>query len=89
MQDRPFISVPKTSKIRIGPRAVKIGSKHTMLSLSIADNVILCKKKSKEALKKSKSPILLCKIGKIGSRAQKSPKIPPKKLNRDLLNFFL
>ena len=44
------------------------GSKHPMLSISMAYNVISCKK-TKETLKKSKSLILQCKFG---SRAQKS-----------------
>ena len=41
----------------------------------MAYNVISCKKKSKETLKKSKSLILQCKFG---SRAQKWPKIAKK-----------
>ena len=45
----------------------KNGSKHPMVSISMASNVIPCKK-SKETLKKSKSLILPCKFG---SRAQK------------------
>ena len=48
----------------------KNGSKHPMLSISMACNVISCKK-SEETLKKSKSPILQCKFA---SRAQKWPK---------------
>ena len=52
----------------------KNGSKHPMLSISMAYNVISCKK-SKETLKKSKSLILQCKFG---SRAQKWPKITKK-----------
>ena len=51
------------------------GSKHPMLSISMACNVISCKKKSEETLKKSKSPILQCKFG---SWAQKWPKIAKK-----------
>ena len=46
----------------------KNGSKHPMLSISMAYNVISSKKKTKETLKKSKSLILLCKFG---SQAQK------------------
>ena len=42
----------------------KNGSKHPMLSISMAYNVISCQKKSKETLKKSKSLILLCKFAK-------------------------
>ena len=49
-------------------------SKYPMLSISIAYNVISCKK-SKETLKKSKLLILQCKFG---SRAQKWPKIAKK-----------
>merc|ERR1711963_695363 len=45
----------------------KNGSKHPMLSISMAFNVISCKK-SKETLKNSKLLILQCKFG---SRAQK------------------
>ena len=52
----------------------KNGSKHPMLSISMAFNVISCKK-SKETLKNSKSLILQCKFG---SRAQKWPKIAKK-----------
>ena len=66
--DQPYISVPKTSEFQSGPKVVKKGSKHPMLSLSMAYNVISCKKKSKETLKNSKSLILQCKFG---SRAQK------------------
>jgi hypothetical protein len=49
----------------------KNGSKHPMLSISMACNVISCKKKMEETLKKSKLLILQCKFG---SRAQKWPK---------------
>merc|ERR1711884_498639 len=52
----------------------KNGSKHPMLSISMAYNVISCKK-SKETVKKSKSLILQCKFG---SRAEKLPKIAKK-----------
>ena len=49
-------------------QSAKNGSKHPMLSISMAYNVSSCKKKMKETLKKSKSLILQCKFG---SRAQK------------------
>ena len=52
----------------------KNGSKHAMLTIYMAYNVISCKN-SKETLKQSKSLILLCKFG---SRAQKLPKIAKK-----------
>ena len=38
--DQPYISVPKTSKFESGPKMVKKGSKHPMLSLSMTNNVI-------------------------------------------------
>ena len=53
----------------------KNGSKHLMFSISLACNMISCKK-SNETLIKSKLPILQWKFC---SRAQKSPKIPTKK----------
>ena len=53
----------------------KNGSKHPMLSISMACNVVSCKK-SEETLKRSKSLILQCKFS---SRAQKWPKIAKKK----------
>ena len=63
----------------------KNGSKHPMLSITLAYNVISCKK-LKETLKKSKLLILQCKFC---SRAQKWPKIAKKNvLNRDFLSFF-
>ena len=62
----------------------KNGSKHPMLYISMAHNVISCKK-SKKTLKKSKSPILLCKFG---SWDQKSPKMTKKNFALDLLIFF-
>ena len=52
----------------------KTGSKHPMLSISMAKNVISYKK-SKEMLKKPKSLILRCKFG---ARALKWPKIAEK-----------
>ena len=55
----------------------KNGSKHKMLSISMAYKVISCKKKSKETFKKSKSLILQCKFS---SRAQKWLKIAKKRI---------
>ena len=70
-----------------GPRGPKNCSKHQTLSISVAYNVISCKK-SKETLKKSKSRILLFKFG---SQAQKWRKIPHKNrsLKRDLLKKII
>ena len=70
VQDQPYISVPNTFKIQSGPRVVKMVL--NTQSISVAYNVISCKKKSKETLKKSKSPILL--LYKFSCRAQKSTK---------------
>ena len=51
-------------------------SKHPMLSIYMANNVISYKKNLKETLKKPKTLILLCKFG---SRVQKWPKDAKKK----------
>ena len=44
MKDQPDISVPKASEFQSGPKSDKNGSKHPMLSISMAYNVISCKK---------------------------------------------
>ena len=62
----------------------KNGSKHPRLSISMACNVISCKK-LKETLKKSKSVILLCKFG---SWAQKWPKIAKKQFTQSRFTRF-
>ena len=43
MKDQPDISVPKASEFQSGPKSDKNGSKHPMLSISMAYNVISCK----------------------------------------------
>ena len=63
------------TRIQKSSQSGRNSSKHPMLSISMANNVISCKKKSKETLKKPKSLILQCKFG---ARALKWPKIAEK-----------
>ena len=72
--DQPYISVPKTSEFQSGPRVVKKvlnTQSYQYLWLTIWFHT----SKSKEMLKKTKSLILLYKIG---SKAQKWLKIAKK-----------
>ena len=66
------------------PQSGKNGSKHPMASISMAYDVISCKK-SKETLKKSKSLILQCKFG---PRSQKWPKIAKKPITQSRFTQF-
>ena len=76
---------PKNLRIQKWSQSGKNGSKHPMLSVSVADNVISYKK-SKETLKKPKSLLLQYKFG---SWAQKWPKIAKKKPNHSIAMYSI